>query len=129
MSWQDYVDKQLLASRCVSKAAIAGHDGNLWAKSEGFEVSTNRDFFYFPSFLRFLITLMRDMEKFGEHPFRSAVGERERKKRCASVCVRVSVRRARSRIKGKPGNLNALKAIGYKRWRLLTSLTFLASPY
>lgn len=40
MSWQDYVDKQLLASRCVTKAAIAGHDGNLWAKSEGFEVST-----------------------------------------------------------------------------------------
>lgn len=40
MSWQDYVDKQLLASRCVSKAAIAGHDGNLWAKSDGFEVST-----------------------------------------------------------------------------------------
>lgn len=39
MSWQDYVDKQLLASRCVTKAAIAGHDGNVWAKSEGFEVS------------------------------------------------------------------------------------------
>lgn len=39
MSWQDYVDKQLMASRCVTKAAIAGHDGNLWAKSEGFELS------------------------------------------------------------------------------------------
>lgn len=39
MSWQDYVDKQLMASRCVSKAAIAGHDGNVWAKSEGFEIS------------------------------------------------------------------------------------------
>lgn len=39
MSWQDYVDKQLIASRCVTKAAIAGHDGNVWAKSEGFEVS------------------------------------------------------------------------------------------
>ena len=39
MSWQDYVDKQLLASRCVTKAAIAGHDGNVWAKSDGFEVS------------------------------------------------------------------------------------------
>lgn len=38
MSWQDYVDKQLLASRCVTKAAIAGHDGNVWAKSDGFEV-------------------------------------------------------------------------------------------
>ncbi|KYN19286.1 Profilin [Trachymyrmex cornetzi] len=41
MSWQDYVDKQLLASRCVTKAAIAGHDGNVWAKSEGFEKSLN----------------------------------------------------------------------------------------
>ncbi|KAJ8726445.1 hypothetical protein PYW07_001143 [Mythimna separata] len=39
MSWQDYVDKQLMASRCVTKAAIAGHDGNVWAKSEDFEIS------------------------------------------------------------------------------------------
>lgn len=39
MSWQDYVDKQLLASRCVTKAAIAGHDGNVWAKSDNFDVS------------------------------------------------------------------------------------------
>jgi len=40
-SWQDYVDKHLLASRCVTKAAIAGHDGNVWAKSDGFDVSIN----------------------------------------------------------------------------------------
>lgn len=39
MSWQDYVDNQLLASGCVSKAAIAGHDGGVWAKSDAFEVS------------------------------------------------------------------------------------------
>ena len=39
MSWQDYVDKQLLASKCVTRACIAGLDGNVWAKSEGFEVS------------------------------------------------------------------------------------------
>ncbi|XP_059619227.1 profilin [Phlebotomus argentipes] len=39
MSWQDYVDNQLLASRCVSKAAIAGHDGGVWAKSDAFEVT------------------------------------------------------------------------------------------
>ncbi|CRK94366.1 CLUMA_CG007879, isoform A [Clunio marinus] len=39
MSWQDYVDNQLLASQCVSKACIAGHDGGVWAKSDGFEVS------------------------------------------------------------------------------------------
>jgi len=39
MSWQDYVDKQLLASKCVTRACIAGHDGNTWAKSDGFEVA------------------------------------------------------------------------------------------
>lgn len=42
MSWQDYVDNQLLASQCVSRAAIAGHDGGVWAKSEGFEVTLKR---------------------------------------------------------------------------------------
>lgn len=41
MSWQDYVDNQLLASACVSRAAIAGHDGGIWAKSDGFEVRIN----------------------------------------------------------------------------------------
>nr|XP_036229889.1 profilin isoform X1 [Bactrocera oleae]XP_036229890.1 profilin isoform X1 [Bactrocera oleae]XP_036229891.1 profilin isoform X1 [Bactrocera oleae] len=39
MSWQDYVDNQLLASHCVTKACIAGHDGNIWAQSKGFEVT------------------------------------------------------------------------------------------
>lgn len=39
MSWQDYVDNQLIASQCVSKACIAGHDGGVWAKSDAFEVS------------------------------------------------------------------------------------------
>jgi len=39
MSWQDYIDKQLLASKCVNRAVIAGQDGNIWAKSDGFEVS------------------------------------------------------------------------------------------
>ena len=43
MSWQDYVDNQLIASQCVSKACIAGHDGGVWAKSEGFEVSKSRE--------------------------------------------------------------------------------------
>lgn len=39
MSWQDYVDKQLLGTKCVTKACIAGLDGAVWAKSDGFEVS------------------------------------------------------------------------------------------
>jgi len=36
MSWQSYVDDQLLATKTVTAAAIAGHDGNLWATSTGF---------------------------------------------------------------------------------------------
>lgn len=46
MSWQDYVDNQLLASACVSRAAIAGHDGGIWAKSEGFEVKIQCRFLF-----------------------------------------------------------------------------------
>ena len=42
MSWQDYVDNQLIASQCVSKACIDGHDGGVWAKSEGFDVSVEK---------------------------------------------------------------------------------------
>eukprot|EP00088_Acartia_fossae_P071030 TRINITY_DN9659_c0_g1_i1.p1 TRINITY_DN9659_c0_g1~~TRINITY_DN9659_c0_g1_i1.p1 ORF type:complete len:127 (-),score=50.04 TRINITY_DN9659_c0_g1_i1:258-638(-) len=38
MSWQSYVDDQLLATKAVTKAAIAGHDGTIWANSEGFSV-------------------------------------------------------------------------------------------
>ena len=38
MSWQDYVDKQLLASGFVNHAAIIGTDGSLWAKSAAFNV-------------------------------------------------------------------------------------------
>lgn len=38
MSWSSYIDN-LLASGNVKKAAICGHDGSLWAASEGFSVS------------------------------------------------------------------------------------------
>jgi hypothetical protein len=31
MSWQAYVDDQMMAKR-LEKAAIAGFDGNIWAK-------------------------------------------------------------------------------------------------
>ncbi|XP_070538414.1 profilin-2-like [Ptychodera flava] len=39
MSWQVYVDQSLLSTGKVSKAAIHGHDGNLWATSTGFSVT------------------------------------------------------------------------------------------
>jgi len=39
MSWQSYVDDQLLATKMVSQAAICGHDGNIWATSTGFAVT------------------------------------------------------------------------------------------
>ncbi|KAK4305232.1 hypothetical protein Pmani_011963 [Petrolisthes manimaculis] len=39
MSWQNYVDQQLVGSGHIVKAVIAGHDGTLWAKSNNIEPS------------------------------------------------------------------------------------------
>ncbi|KAI9018381.1 profilin [Hyaloraphidium curvatum] len=39
MSWQAYVDNNLLGTAKVTKAAIHGHDGSLWATSKGFAIS------------------------------------------------------------------------------------------
>nr|ALS04989.1 profilin [Calanus sinicus] len=39
MSWQDYVNTQLVGKN-LKEAAIAGHDGNLWAKSANFNVTS-----------------------------------------------------------------------------------------
>ncbi|XP_064119996.1 profilin-like [Macrobrachium rosenbergii] len=39
MSWQTYVDQQLMGSGLVAKAVIAGHDGTCWAKSNNIEPS------------------------------------------------------------------------------------------
>jgi len=38
MSWQVYVDDQLIGTGVVSQAAIIGHDGNPWATSAGFSL-------------------------------------------------------------------------------------------
>ena len=40
MSWQSYVDDQLLNTKMVTHAVICGHDGNIWAKSENFAVTS-----------------------------------------------------------------------------------------
>ena len=37
MSWQDYVNTQMIGKNLV-KAAIAGHDGNIWARSDEFNI-------------------------------------------------------------------------------------------
>eukprot|EP01119_Soliformovum_irregulare_P013491 TRINITY_DN3592_c0_g1_i2.p1 TRINITY_DN3592_c0_g1~~TRINITY_DN3592_c0_g1_i2.p1 ORF type:complete len:127 (-),score=36.55 TRINITY_DN3592_c0_g1_i2:81-461(-) len=39
MSWQSYVDNNLVGSKHCSKAAIHGLDGGKWATSPGFTVS------------------------------------------------------------------------------------------
>ncbi|KAG0327131.1 profilin, required for normal timing of actin polymerization in response to thermal stress [Podila horticola] len=38
MSWQSYVDSNLVGTHKVSKATIIGLDGSLWATSAGFQV-------------------------------------------------------------------------------------------
>merc|ERR1712209_130980 len=39
MSWQSYVDDQLISTNMIKNAVIAGHDGNTWASSAGFNVT------------------------------------------------------------------------------------------
>ncbi|KAJ3138793.1 profilin, required for normal timing of actin polymerization in response to thermal stress [Physocladia obscura] len=39
MSWQGYVDNQLVGTGKISKATILGHDGSLWATSAGFNLN------------------------------------------------------------------------------------------
>jgi len=39
MSWQSYVDDQLISTKVIKSAVIAGHDGNIWASSAGFAVT------------------------------------------------------------------------------------------
>jgi len=40
MSWQSYVDDHLVATGTVSKAALVGLDGSIWAASAGFGLTT-----------------------------------------------------------------------------------------
>ncbi|KAF9339489.1 profilin, required for normal timing of actin polymerization in response to thermal stress [Linnemannia elongata] len=39
MSWQAYVDNNLVATGKVAKGAIFGHDGSLWATSSNFSIT------------------------------------------------------------------------------------------
>merc|ERR1711955_24254 len=40
MSWQNYVDTQMIEKK-LKQAAIAGLDGSIWAKSDNFEITTD----------------------------------------------------------------------------------------
>jgi len=39
MSWQSYVDDQLVGTKNLTKGALLGLDGNTWATSPGFKVT------------------------------------------------------------------------------------------
>ena len=39
MSWDSYIQDQLLATKCIKHAIICGHDANVWAKSNEINVS------------------------------------------------------------------------------------------
>jgi len=39
MSWQGYIDDQLLSTKMIKNAVICGHDGNIWATSKDFGVT------------------------------------------------------------------------------------------
>merc|ERR1711917_201509 len=54
MSWQSYVDTQMI-SKNLKNAAIAGLDGNIWAKSAEFKIS--------PDEVKTILTSFEDKEK------------------------------------------------------------------
>ncbi|KAL9709589.1 profilin, required for normal timing of actin polymerization in response to thermal stress [Leucoagaricus gongylophorus] len=43
MSWQEYVDSQLIQSGKVTEAAIIGLQGGIWAKSQGIQLSPEEE--------------------------------------------------------------------------------------
>lgn len=51
MSWQAYIDDSLLATGCVDRALIFGHDGNVWASSDYFEMKDEERNVLLSSFL------------------------------------------------------------------------------
>lgn len=43
MSWQSYLDTQLIASGCIKECAIIGFQGEFWAKSADFNLRPNEN--------------------------------------------------------------------------------------
>lgn len=39
MSWQEYIDSSLIGSGTIAQAAIIGHNGDVWAKSDNFSLT------------------------------------------------------------------------------------------
>jgi profilin len=58
MSWQSYVDDQLLSTKMIKHAVICGHDGNIWASSADFKVT--------PEELKVLISKYGDTDKLAQ---------------------------------------------------------------
>ncbi|XP_023329744.1 profilin [Eurytemora carolleeae] len=54
MSWQSYVDDQLIATKVIKDAIICGHDGNVWATSPGLSAT--------PAELKTIITNLGNSE-------------------------------------------------------------------
>jgi profilin len=59
MSWQSYVDDQLLNTKMVTHAVICGHDGNIWASSADFKAS--------PEELRTLIGKFNNVDQMAQN--------------------------------------------------------------
>jgi profilin len=43
MSWESYINDQLLATKVIKEAIICGYDGNVWASSDGAKAVTHDD--------------------------------------------------------------------------------------
>ncbi len=66
MSWQSYVDDQLLNTKMVTHAVICGHDGNVWATSANFSVRN-------PEIPRKILRLSEIVRHFRVHPAETVI--------------------------------------------------------
>ncbi|KAH8103298.1 profilin [Cristinia sonorae] len=95
MSWQDYVDKNLVGTGKISKAAIIGQAGGVWATSAGFNLSLEEQSAIVHAFANADATLASGIRLAGQKFFTLQVNERSIYfKKQADGCILVKTKQA-----------------------------------
>ncbi|KAG9311405.1 profilin [Chiua virens] len=95
MSWQVYVDQNLIGSQKVSKAAILGHKGGVWATSAGYNLSPEEQKAVIAAFNNTAATQVNGIRLAGQKFFTLRCDpERVYGKKGADGCVLVKTKQA-----------------------------------
>ncbi|KAF8587609.1 profilin [Ramaria rubella] len=95
MSWQTYVDSNLLGSGKIAKAAILGQQGGVWASSAGYTLSSQEQTAAIESFSKPDQTQANGIRLAGNKFFTIQTGERSvYGKKSADGCILVKTKMA-----------------------------------